>query len=68
MEELVFKATLAISSNFDGLSTTKATQQLYKAHSDLLNLLSPALTKAGFDGYLPEALGWQYMHAISKAF
>jgi len=67
MEEFVFEAAWAASSNFDGLSATKSTQQLYKAHSDLLSLLSPALTKADFDAHLPEALGWRHMHAVSEA-
>ena len=67
MEESVFEATRATSSNFDRLPATESTQQLYKAHSDLLSLLSPALAKAGFDGHLPEALRWQYMYVISEA-
>ena len=67
MEESVFKAAQAASSNFDGLSATKSAQQLYEAHSDLLNLLLSALTKAGFDGHLPEALRWRHIHAVSKA-
>jgi len=67
MEKSVFEAAQAASSNFNGLSATKSAQQLYKAHSNLLSLLSPALTKAGFDGHLPETLGWQHMHAVSKA-
>jgi len=67
MEESVFKAAQATSSNFDRLSATKSTQQLYEAHSDLLSLLLSALAKAGFDGHLPEALRWQHMHAVSEA-
>jgi len=67
MEESVFEATWATSSNFNGLSATGSAQQLYEAHSDLLSLLSPVLAKAGFDGHLPEALGWQHMHVISEA-
>ena len=67
MEKSVFEAAWATSSNFDRLSATKSVQQLYEAHSDLLSLLSPALAKAGFDGHLPEALGWRHMHAVSKA-
>ena len=67
MEELVFEAARVAYSNFDGLSATESAQQLYKAHSDLLGLLSPALTKAGFDGHLPEVLRWQHMHAVSEA-
>jgi len=67
MEEFIFKAAQATSSNFNGLSATKSAQQLYEAHSNLLSLLSPALAKAGFDGHLPEALRWRHMHAVSKA-
>ena len=67
MEESVFEAARAASSNFDGLSATESAQQLYEAHSDLLSLLSLALAKADFDGHLPEALGWRHMHAVSKA-
>ena len=67
MEESVFTAAQATSSNFDGLSATKSAQQLYKVHSNLLSLFSPALAKAGFDGHLPEALRWWHMHAVSKA-
>jgi len=68
MEESIFAAAWAASSNFDGLSATKSAQQLYEAHSDLLSLLSPALAKAGFDRHFPETLGWRHMHAVSKAF
>ena len=53
--------------NFNGLSATKSAQQLYEVHSDLLSLLLPVLAKTGFDGHFSEALGWWYMHAISKA-
>jgi len=67
MEEPVFEAAWVASSNFDRLSTTEAIQQLYKAHSNLLNLLSPALAKTGFDRHLPKVLRWRYMHAVSKA-
>ena len=67
MEESVFEAAWATSSNFDRLSATESAQQLYEAHSDLLSLLSPALAKAGFDAHLPEVLGWRYMHAVSEA-
>ena len=67
IEESVFEAARAASSNFNGLSATESAQQLYEAHSDLLSLLSPALAKAGFDAHLPEVLGWRHMHAVSKA-
>jgi len=67
MEESVFKATWAASSNFDRLSATKSAQKLYEAYSDLLSLLSPALAKAGFDRHLPEVLGWRHIHAVSEA-
>ena len=67
MEESIFAAAQAASSNFDGLSATESAQQLYEAHSDLLSLLLPALAKAGFDRHLPEALRWWHIHAVSKA-
>ena len=67
IEDAVFKATQVTSSNFNRLSTSETTQQLYKAHSDLLSLLSPALAKAGFNRHLPEVLRWWYMHAVSEA-
>jgi len=68
MEKSVFEVTWVTSSNFDRLFATKSAQQLYEVHSNLLSLLSLALAKADFDGHLPEALGWQHMHAVSEAF